>query len=99
MLCRVIGSILQLRITGELSGWNLGGQEHTETRATAGPIRHPHPAAVRQNDRLADGQSESVAWHARLEGSLVAIERLEDTLATCSGDTRPLIVDGELQLA
>jgi hypothetical protein len=83
----------------ELRRLSMRGQEHAETCATTRPIGDLDPAAVRQNDGLADGQTEPVAGHLQLLCGPLAEERLEYPLAILSGNTGPLVCDGQRQFA
>ena len=74
-------------------------QQHAETRATSEPIGDLYAPAVRQDDGLADGQTEPVAGHLHLLCGPLAEEGLEYPPAILSGDAWALVVDGQLQFA
>ena len=75
------------------------GQEHVETGSTTGTVTDLHPAAVCQNDRLADGQPEPVACRGRLPRSPRTDERLEDALAIFRANPGPFVFYAQLQFA
>ena len=78
---------------------NMRRQQHAETRATSVPIGYLHAPAVRQDDGLADGQTEPVAGHFQLLCSPLAEEGFEYPLAILSGNTWALVFDGQRQFA
>ena len=83
----------------ELFTSHLRGQEHTETAAAAASVANLDAAAMRQNDRPADGQPEPVPGHLRVPGALVSVARLEDALAVLGGDAGTLVLYRQLQFA
>jgi hypothetical protein len=109
MFCWVIASILCARVVLELlaprsaaeRGCRLNGpgEEHAKTTAAATPAGHPHAATVRQNDRLADGQTKAITGHTRLRRRAQAKEGLENAVAVFHRDTWSFVVDHELQFS
>jgi hypothetical protein len=77
----------------------MGGEEHAEAGAPAGPIGDLDPAAVGEHDGPADSQPEPVAGHVRRCGGARAEEGLEDAFAIFDRDARALVLDRKRQLA
>src|SRR5215831_17329673 len=62
-------------------------------------ILGPDLATVCRDDRPADCQPETLAWHRRVGGGGPPIERLEDVLAFVDRDARTVVVYVQLQHA
>ncbi len=70
------------------------GSSNTTTVPPAGSSFDPDPTAVRDHDRLRDGQSETAA--RPLRRGVASIERLEHALTFGLGDAVPLVRDPHL---
>jgi len=94
-----MASLLRSVFAVELFRSHLGGEEQTETGATARSVADLDAAAMRHDDALANCQPQSVAGHRRLLRRLLAEERQEYAFAIFTTDTWPLVFDGQLQFA